>query len=175
VRFWAYHWQLGTAWHGEGPKHLAYTERDFFQFSGGSSEPATRRKYALAYLCAQSFPSLMSSTDSDGAIQVFPVTLKTEAWTPLGVRSENSRKCSVPTITSAQRPSSNMETPREVNLKTQSISEPLSFDRVLIQATTIDYRVQHRCAWSNPLVILSELHPRRYRRRARTSLGRRME
>src|SRR6516164_4291737 len=56
-------------------KQLAYTDRDFFQFSGGSSEPATRCKYALAYLCARSFPSSMLSTDSDGAIQVFPVTL----------------------------------------------------------------------------------------------------
>src|SRR6516165_11223959 len=95
---------------------LIYTERDFFQFNGGSSESATRRKYAFAYLSARSFPWSMSSTDSDGAIQVLVFTLYTEACTPLGVCSEKSRRCSWPTITSAQTPCSNIGTPNEVRL-----------------------------------------------------------
>jgi hypothetical protein len=59
----------------DSPAPAIYTERDFFQFKGGSSESATRRKYAAAYRSARYFPWSMSSTDSDGAIQVFSFTL----------------------------------------------------------------------------------------------------
>jgi hypothetical protein len=68
-------WRLVPEVFFHEPRQLAYTERDFFQFNGGSSEPAMRRKYALAYFSAQSFPWSMSSTDSDGAIQVLLFTL----------------------------------------------------------------------------------------------------
>src|SRR6202163_111753 len=47
----------------------------------------------------------MSSTGSEGATQLFALTLYTEACTPCALCSEKSRKCSPPTLTSAQTPS----------------------------------------------------------------------
>src|SRR6266436_5008057 len=54
---------------------LRYAERDFFQFKVGRSELATRRRYAVACAAARSFPCSISSTASEGAIQLFALTL----------------------------------------------------------------------------------------------------
>src|ERR1700757_5213681 len=51
----------------------------------------------------------MVSAGSEGAIHFLALTLYTDACTPCAFCSEKSRRCSEPTLTSAQTPSSNME------------------------------------------------------------------
>jgi len=75
--------------------------------TGGSSECAARFKYARARSAALSLPCSISSTGSEGASQLFVVTLYTDACTPCALCSEKSRRCSLPTLTSAHTPSVN--------------------------------------------------------------------
>jgi len=81
-----------------------YAERDFFHSNGGNSKWPALQRYTLACATALSFPCSISSTSSEGAIQFFAFTLYTDAWTQSALRSENNRKCSSPTLTSAQTP-----------------------------------------------------------------------
>jgi hypothetical protein len=60
--------------HSEEQYNRSYVERAFFHSNRGNSAFAARLKYALAYSAARSFPCSMSSTLSDGAIQLFVVT-----------------------------------------------------------------------------------------------------
>src|SRR5208283_3689311 len=76
-----------------------------------SASAVTFRRYALACSTARSFPCSISSTASEGAIQFFAFTLYTDACTPIALSSENSRRCSPPILTSAQKPCSNIEEP----------------------------------------------------------------
>jgi tRNA(adenine34) deaminase len=52
-----------------------YRERDVFHSNGGSSEFATCLRYARACADVLSLPSSISSTSSEGAIQLFVLTL----------------------------------------------------------------------------------------------------
>ena len=85
-----------------------YRDRDCFHVNGGISEFAACFKYARARSAALSFPWSISSTGSEGASQLFVVTLYTEACTPWALCSEKSRRCSLPTLISAHTPSVNM-------------------------------------------------------------------
>src|SRR5258708_12322796 len=89
----------------------AYAERAFFHSKGGSSKLPARLRCAAAYAAAFSLPCSISSTDSDGAIQVLALTLYTDACTPIALCSENKRRCSPPPLTSATTPSSNITKP----------------------------------------------------------------
>jgi hypothetical protein len=88
-----------------------YADRAFFQTNSVSSKYPILLKYARACASAQSFPCSILSTVSEGAIHVLAITLKTEACTPCAPCSENSRRCSPPTFTSAHTPSSSIKTP----------------------------------------------------------------
>jgi hypothetical protein len=59
-----------------------YRERESFQFNGGSSEFAASFRYAPACSAALSLPCSISSTGSEGAIQLLVLTLYTDACTP---------------------------------------------------------------------------------------------
>ena len=53
-----------------------------FHVNGGSSEFAACFRYVLAYPSALSLPCSISSTGPEGAIQLFVLTLYTDACTP---------------------------------------------------------------------------------------------
>src|SRR5580704_17155672 len=89
-------------------KSGVYAERAFFHSSEGNSRFARSFRYFSACFAAISLPSSMLSTVSDGAIQVFVLTLYTDACTPIALSSENNRKCSLPTFTSAHCPLSSI-------------------------------------------------------------------
>jgi hypothetical protein len=88
-----------------------YTEQDFFTVNEGSSKLAAFQRYALdvppLYLFLVRYPPQFS----EGAIQFLAFMLYTVACTPRALSSENSRRCSPPTLalTSAQTPWSNIE------------------------------------------------------------------
>src|SRR5580704_15568566 len=98
-----------------------YAELDFFHSNDGSSKLPDFRRYALACATALSFPCSISSTGSEGAIQFFAVTLYTDAWTPCALCSENNRRCSSPTLTSAQTPWSNIEELRKDEISPEPV------------------------------------------------------
>jgi hypothetical protein len=87
---------------------LAYAERDLFHTNEGSPRLIVRLRCASAYAAAFSLPCSMSSTGSEGATQFLALTLYTDACIPSALCSENKRRCSPPTLTSAQTPSSNI-------------------------------------------------------------------
>jgi hypothetical protein len=102
---------VGRVTEGMNQRCGDYTEQDFFTVNEGSSKLAAFPRYALACSAAQSFPCSISSTVSEGAIQFLAFMLYTVACAPRALSSENSRRCSPPTLTltSAQTPWSNLE------------------------------------------------------------------
>jgi hypothetical protein len=61
--------------HPDRPFVRRYRERDVFHSNGGSSEFATRLRYSRACADVLSLPSSISSTSSEGAIQLLVLTL----------------------------------------------------------------------------------------------------
>jgi hypothetical protein len=143
---------LGKAWSPAGEpfgvrgSFVNYPALEFFHSNGGSSKLPEFRRYVLACAAALSFPCSISSTGSEGAIQFFAVTLYTDACTPCALCSENNRRCSPPTLTSAQTPWSNIEeTPGKTRFRGAHSTSDQSIAKAQLSNNLTHQEIARRC------------------------------